>query len=84
MLPRHWERYIQLDGIRKETLEQSEISDVIVLMVIRSLLRKVVVQLLLNNFMTVDRLRFLSTQAKTDLYVYIHDEIVYNYRMTNL
>lgn len=32
----------------------------------------------------VDHIRFLSTQAKTDPYYYIHDEIGYNYRMTNL
>ncbi len=32
----------------------------------------------------VDHLRFLSTQAKTDPHFYIHDEIGYNYRMTNL
>ncbi len=32
----------------------------------------------------VDHMRFLSTQAKTDPHYYIHDEIGYNYRMTNL
>lgn len=32
----------------------------------------------------VDHLRFLSTQAKTDPHYYIHDEVGYNYRMTNL
>ncbi|MBE6119182.1 MAG: LegC family aminotransferase [Erysipelotrichaceae bacterium] len=32
----------------------------------------------------VDHLRFLSTQAKKDPHYYIHDEIGYNYRMTNL
>ncbi len=32
----------------------------------------------------VDHIRFLSTQAKTDVHYYIHDEIGYNYRMTNL
>lgn len=37
-----------------------------------------------NNPATVDHLRFLSTQAKTDPHYYIHDEIGYNYRMTNL
>lgn len=37
-----------------------------------------------NNSKTVDHLRFLSTQAKTDPHYYIHDEIGYNYRMTNL
>ena len=33
---------------------------------------------------TVDHIRFLSTQAKTDPHYYLHDEIGYNYRMTNL
>ena len=33
---------------------------------------------------TVDHLRFLSTQAKTDPHYYIHNEVGYNYRMTNL
>lgn len=33
---------------------------------------------------TVDHIRFLSTQAKTDPHFYIHDEVGYNYRMTNL
>lgn len=37
-----------------------------------------------NNPTTVDHLRFLSTQAKTDPHYYIHDEVGYNYRMTNL
>lgn len=32
----------------------------------------------------VDHIRFLSTQAKTDSHYYIHDEVGYNYRMTNL
>ena len=32
---------------------------------------------------TVDHLRYLSTQAKNDPHYYIHDEIGYNYRMTN-
>lgn len=32
----------------------------------------------------VDHMRFLSTQAKTDPHYYIHDEVGYNYRMTNL
>ncbi|WP_406018074.1 LegC family aminotransferase [Succinivibrio sp.] len=32
----------------------------------------------------VDHMRFLSTQAKTDPHYYLHDEIGYNYRMTNL
>lgn len=33
---------------------------------------------------TVDHIRFLSTQAKTDSRYYVHDEVGYNYRMTNL
>ena len=37
-----------------------------------------------NNPEVVDHIRFLSTQAKTDPHFYIHDEIGYNYRMTNL
>ena len=37
-----------------------------------------------NDHETVNHLRFLSTQAKTDPHYYIHDEIGYNYRMTNL
>ena len=37
-----------------------------------------------NDPEVVDHLRFLSTQAKTDPHYYIHDEIGYNYRMTNL
>lgn len=37
-----------------------------------------------NESKVVDHLRFLSTQAKTDPHYYIHDEIGYNYRMTNL
>jgi len=37
-----------------------------------------------NDPRVVDHLRFLSTQAKTDPHYYIHDEIGYNYRMTNL
>ena len=32
----------------------------------------------------VDHIRFLSTQAKTDPHYYIHDEVGFNYRMTNL
>lgn len=32
----------------------------------------------------VNHIRFLSAQSKTDPYFYIHDEIGYNYRMTNL
>jgi len=37
-----------------------------------------------NNPKTVDHLRYLSTQAKDDPHYYIHHEIGYNYRMTNL
>lgn len=37
-----------------------------------------------NNSETVDHLRYLSTQAKNDPQYYIHDEVGYNYRMTNL
>lgn len=33
---------------------------------------------------TVDHIRYLSTQAKNDVHYYIHDEVGYNYRMTNL
>lgn len=33
---------------------------------------------------TVDHIRYLSTQAKDDPHYYIHREIGYNYRMTNL
>ena len=32
----------------------------------------------------VDHIRYLSTQAKDDPHYYIHDEVGYNYRMTNL
>ena len=37
-----------------------------------------------NDPAVVDHLRFLSTQAKTDPHYYIHDEVGFNYRMTNL
>ncbi len=37
-----------------------------------------------NDPKVVGHLRFLSTQAKTDPHYYIHDEVGYNYRMTNL
>lgn len=37
-----------------------------------------------NKAEVVDHIRFLSTQAKTDPHYYLHDEIGYNYRMTNL
>lgn len=32
----------------------------------------------------VDHLRYLSTQAKDDPHYYVHNEVGYNYRMTNL
>lgn len=32
----------------------------------------------------LDRAKFLSTQAKADTLYYVHDEIGYNYRMTNI
>lgn len=37
-----------------------------------------------NNSAEVDHLRYLSTQAKDDPHYYIHNEIGFNYRMTNL
>ena len=37
-----------------------------------------------NDTKVVDHLRYLSTQAKNDPHYYIHDEVGYNYRMTNL
>lgn len=37
-----------------------------------------------NDPKIVDHLRYLSTQAKNDPHYYIHDEVGYNYRMTNL
>ncbi|MEE3392713.1 MAG: LegC family aminotransferase [Lachnospiraceae bacterium] len=37
-----------------------------------------------NDPAKVDHLRYLSTQAKDDPHYYIHNEIGYNYRMTNL
>ncbi|MBQ3372022.1 MAG: LegC family aminotransferase [Oscillospiraceae bacterium] len=37
-----------------------------------------------RNLETVSHLRYLSTQAKNDPHYYIHDEIGFNYRMTNL
>ncbi len=33
---------------------------------------------------TVDHMRYLSTQAKDDAQYYVHNEVGYNYRMTNL
>jgi len=37
-----------------------------------------------NRAEVVDHIRYLSTQAKDDPHYYIHNEIGYNYRMTNL
>lgn len=37
-----------------------------------------------NKADVVDHIRYLSTQAKNDPHYYIHNEIGYNYRMTNL
>lgn len=37
-----------------------------------------------NNTEIVEHIRYLSTQAKNDPHYYIHDEVGYNYRMTNL
>lgn len=37
-----------------------------------------------NKPEVVDHISYLSTQAKNDPHYYIHDEIGYNYRMTNL
>ena len=37
-----------------------------------------------SNPQTVDHIRYLSTQAKNDPHYYIHDEVGYNYRMTNI
>lgn len=37
-----------------------------------------------NKSDVVDHLRYLSTQAKNDEHYYIHNEVGYNYRMTNI
>lgn len=37
-----------------------------------------------NKSEVVDHLRYLSTQAKNDAHYYIHNEVGYNYRMTNV
>lgn len=37
-----------------------------------------------NNKELLDKVRFLSVQAKTDPLYFIHDEVGYNYRMLNL
>jgi len=40
--------------------------------------------LITDNFTFAERLRYLTTQAKDDSVRYIHHEIGYNYRLTNL
>jgi len=40
--------------------------------------------LVARNIDSADKAKYLSTQAKNDTLYYIHDEIGYNYRMTNL
>lgn len=37
-----------------------------------------------NKSKAVDHIRYLSAQAKDDAHYYIHNEVGYNYRMTNL
>lgn len=37
-----------------------------------------------NNPREVEHIRYLSTQAKDDPHFYIHNEVGYNYRMTNI
>ena len=37
-----------------------------------------------NKSEVVDHIRYLSTQAKNDPHYYIHNEVGYNYRMTNI
>lgn len=37
-----------------------------------------------NKSDVVDHIRYLSTQAKNDSHYYIHNEVGYNYRMTNV
>lgn len=37
-----------------------------------------------NSNEIVDHIRYLSTQAKNDTHYYIHNEVGYNYRMTNV
>lgn len=37
-----------------------------------------------NKTEIVDHIRYLSTQAKNDVHYYIHNEVGYNYRMTNI
>ncbi|MBN1115261.1 MAG: LegC family aminotransferase [Oligoflexia bacterium] len=37
-----------------------------------------------NDKTTADRIRYLTTQAKNDDFMYRHDSVGYNYRMTNI
>lgn len=37
-----------------------------------------------NSSNAVSHMRYLSTQAKDDIHYYIHNEVGYNYRMTNI
>lgn len=37
-----------------------------------------------NDVQVVDHIKYLSTQAKDDVHYYIHNEVGYNYRMTNV
>ena len=37
-----------------------------------------------NSVESAEHIKYLSTQAKNDPHYYIHDEVGYNYRMTNL
>ena len=37
-----------------------------------------------NNEKTMEHLKYMSTQSKDDSHFYIHNEVGYNYRMTNL
>lgn len=37
-----------------------------------------------NSSEVVDHIKYLSTQAKDDVHYYIHNEVGYNYRMTNV
>lgn len=37
-----------------------------------------------KNQYDLDKIKYISTQAKNDILNYVHDEVGYNYRMTNL
>lgn len=37
-----------------------------------------------KNVESIDHIKYLSTQAKDDIHYYVHNEIGYNYRMTNI